>query len=82
MDASEYRLEMERKFNNVMLPILAAFFGVVVVVILAKESGVDPKLTFVVSVLAVFAIGTGMMYWWNISVLPKVRELEKKEHSC
>ncbi len=72
-----YRLEMERRFNAVMIPILSAFFGIMAVTILSVRFGLDPKMVFAVSFLCALAVSLGMMVWWNVSVLSKMRELEK-----
>ncbi len=82
MNAYEYRCLMERKFNAIMIPVVSIFFGVFLTAIAFFGFGVDPKVSFAVAAAIVFAVGFGAMIWWNVFVLPKVREFEKKGLFC
>ena len=78
MDSHTYRREMERRFNAVMIPVLAAFVGVAAVTVLSVRFEVDPKSVFAVALLCVCAVGGGLMYWWNFTVVPKEREMKER----
>lgn len=76
MDPCTYHLEMERRFNAVMIPTIAVFSGIAAVTILSVRFGVDPRSVFVLALLCVIAISGVAMCWWNFTVLPRERKMK------
>lgn len=81
MNANEYRYLMERKFNAIVIPVFLVCLGTLLSMVSFVWFGIDPRASFAVAVAVALITCFGAMVWWSASVLPKMRELEKKRAS-
>jgi hypothetical protein len=81
MDASEYRRLMEQQVNTIWSFVLGLALGAMGIWVFVARYGFDVYIPVAVIFTVAAVVYFGLLYWWNASVLPRVREMEQgKSH--